>query len=77
MPHCGGEHAEAKAEELRAAIENLRPEGLDITTSIGVSSIEAGGDGDFEALFHAGDEGVYKAKAGGRNQVVYVPVEAG
>ena len=76
MPHCGSEHARAKAEELRVAIEKLRPEGLDITTSIGVSSIEAGGDGDFEALFHAGDEGVYKAKEGGRNQVVYVPVEA-
>ena len=37
---------------------------------------EAGVKGDFEALFHAGDEGVYKAKETGRNKVVCVPVEA-
>ena len=30
---------------------------------------------DFESLFHAGDEGVYKAKENGRNQVVYVPAQ--
>ncbi len=75
MPHCGSEHARAKAEELRMAIENLQPEGLAITTSIGVSTIEAGVNSDFEALFHAGDEGVYKAKENGRNQVVFVAVE--
>ena len=75
MPHCDGNGATEKAEEVRVAIENLKPEGLDITTSIGVSSFEVGCDQDFEALFHAGDEGVYKAKENGRNQVVYVPLD--
>lgn len=45
---------------------------LTITTSIGVTSMEVGVDEEFEAMFHAGDEGVYKAKENGRNQVVYV-----
>ncbi len=76
MPHCGSEDAVAKAEELRVAVENLHPEGLDITTSIGVSTMEKGVKCDFEALFHAGDEGVYKAKENGRNQVVYVPAQS-
>ena len=74
MTHCDGENATSKAEEVRVAIENLKPSGLDITTSIGVTSLEAGAEGDFEAMFHAGDEGVYAAKEGGRNRVVYVAI---
>ncbi len=72
MTHCDADNALKKAEELRIAIENLQPNGLDITTSIGVTSLNIGGEGDFEAMFHAGDEGVYAAKDGGRNRVVYV-----
>ena len=72
MTHCNAENARKKAEELRLSIENLKPNGLDITTSIGVTSLEIGAEGDFEAMFHAGDEGVYAAKDGGRNRVVYV-----
>jgi two-component system cell cycle response regulator len=72
MTHCNGEDAQLKAEKLRLAIEDMKPNGLTITTSIGVTSMEVGADRDFEAMFHAGDEGVYKAKENGRNQVVYV-----
>ena len=72
MTHCNGEDARKKAEEIRLAIENLKPNDLTITTSIGVTSMEVGVDEDFEAMFRAGDEGVYKAKENGRNQVVYV-----
>lgn len=75
MTHCNGKHATEKAEKVRAAIEDLKPAGLRITTSIGVTSLEVGGKGDFEALFHAGDVGVYAAKDGGRNRVVYVAME--
>jgi len=74
MTHCNAENARLKAEKLRLEIANLKPEGLDITTSIGVTSLEVGATGDFEAMFHAGDEGVYAAKEGGRNRVVYVDV---
>ena len=72
MTHCNGDDARKKAEEIRIAIENLKPNNLTITTSIGVTSMEVGVDEDFEAMFHAGDEGVYKAKENGRNQVVYI-----
>ena len=72
MTHCNREDALIKAEEIRLAIENLKPNGLTITTSIGVTSLETGIERDFEDMFHAGDEGVYKAKENGRNQVVYV-----
>lgn len=75
MTHCNGEDANSKAEEIRIAIESLKPKDLDITTSIGVTSLEVGIEKDFEAMFHAGDEGVYKAKENGRNQVVFVSLE--
>jgi len=75
MTHCNGENARIKAEEIRLAIENLKPNGLRITTSIGVTSLEMGFERDFEDMFRAGDEGVYKAKENGRNQVVYIELD--
>ncbi|MCP4878195.1 MAG: diguanylate cyclase [Gammaproteobacteria bacterium] len=75
MPHCDGKHARMKAEKLRIAIEELKPVGHEITTSIGVTSIEVGCEKDFEAMFRAGDEGVYSAKDNGRNQVVFVSLD--
>jgi len=75
MTHCNGDDARIKAEEIRLAIENLKPNGLSITTSIGVTSLEPGIERDFEDMFHAGDEGVYKAKENGRNQIVYIGLD--
>ena len=75
MPYCDGENACDKAEKFRLEIENLKPNGLNITTSIGVTSIEAGSTHDFEAMFHAGDQGVYAAKDNGRNQIVFVALD--
>ena len=76
LTHCDGKPAIEKADEVREALENLKPNGLTVTTSIGVASIEVGCEHDFEALFHAGDEGVYQAKEKGRNQVAYVGLDA-
>ena len=75
MTHCNGDDAQLKAEKLRLPLEDLKPNGLTITTSIGVTSLEVGADRDFEAMFRAGDEGVYKSKENGRNQVVYVGLD--
>lgn len=75
MTHCDAEGACQKAETIRRAIEDLRPNGIDITTSIGVTTMEAGSKGDFEDIFHAGDKGVYVAKEEGRNRVVFVPMD--
>jgi two-component system cell cycle response regulator len=75
LTHCDGDNAVKKAEKLRVDLENLKPAGLTITTSIGVTSIEVGCTRHFEAMFHAGDEGVYSAKENGRNRVVYVALD--
>lgn len=75
MPYCDGENARDKAEKLRIDIEKLKPNGLSITTSIGVTSIETGFTQDFEAMFHAGDQGVYAAKEKGRNQIAFVALD--
>ena len=75
MTHCDSENAKIKAEETRMAIEDLKPNNLKITTSIGVTTLEVGSTGDFEAMFHAGDEGVYAAKKNGRNQVVFMAID--
>ena len=75
LPYCDGESARVKAEKLRIDIENLQPNELSITTSIGATSIETGSTHDFEAMFHAGDQGVYAAKEKGRNQVVFVALD--
>jgi PleD family two-component response regulator len=53
----------------------LKPNSLNITTSIGVTSIEKGSTQDFEAMFQAGDQGVYAAKDNGRNQIVFVALD--
>ena len=66
---------ETDTDELRLTIEALKPKGLTITTCIGVTSLEVGVEQDFEDMFHADDEGVYKAKENGRNQVVYVGLD--
>jgi two-component system cell cycle response regulator len=75
LNYCDATNARAKAEKLRSDIESLKPGNLDITTSIGVTSIEPGQIFDFEAMFNAGDRGVYAAKEKGRNQVVFVAVD--
>ncbi len=57
------------AEKLRQKVEDLKPNQLKVTASIGIASLEPGMNLNFEALFHNADLGVYKAKDNGRNQV--------
>jgi diguanylate cyclase (GGDEF)-like protein len=55
------------AERLRATIEQVRPAGIPITISLGVSA----GRGEqvvYEALFKAADTALYEAKRAGRNR---------
>ncbi|NNE63187.1 MAG: diguanylate cyclase, partial [Gammaproteobacteria bacterium] len=71
LSHCCEKEVMAKAEKLRAQIESSCPDGLKITTSIGVTTLLPGMQANFETMFSAGDKGVYQAKEGGRNQVVF------
>ena len=70
MNQCGVEQAAKQAEELRRRIEALKPEGIPVTASIGVSARPLGKDVKFADLFKAADRAVYEAKNQGRNRVV-------
>jgi two-component system cell cycle response regulator len=67
LPYCNLDDAAARSEELRGKVEDLIPAGVPLTACFGVSCLQHGWN--FEALFHAADEAVYRAKAAGRNRV--------
>jgi len=68
LSHCDIDVAVIKAESLRQQIEELKPDGLAITTSIGVANFI--NDENLESLFERADKALYEAKETGRNKVV-------
>lgn len=68
LPGLGSEAGREVAERLRGAVERVRPAGIDVTVSIGVSAAR-GARVAYEPLFKAADEALYHAKRGGRNRV--------
>jgi diguanylate cyclase (GGDEF)-like protein len=68
LPGVGGERGRQVAERLRTAVEQIRPASIAITVSIGVS-VASGARVEYEPLFKAADEALYRAKRGGRNRV--------
>jgi diguanylate cyclase (GGDEF)-like protein len=60
------------AERLRFAVEQARPTGIPITISLGVSAAR-GAQVDYNTLFKAADDALYKAKRGGRNRMIAAP----
>lgn len=74
--HCDARNAKEMSENLRQKVEQLKPGNIDISASIGLTTMEAGQNANFEMLFSLADEGVYKAKRKGRNCVVYLPIES-
>jgi two-component system cell cycle response regulator len=69
LSNCPKKDAIAMGQRIRKKIENLRPGDLDITTSIGVTTMPASHDID-DALSVA-DKAVYRAKNRGRNCVSF------
>ncbi|UDF04616.1 PleD family two-component system response regulator [Asticcacaulis sp. AND118] len=74
MPDTTGEAAQAIAERVREAVAADAfdlPDGrtLDVTVSVGVSSLRGLGD-TLEAFIKRADEAVYEAKQSGRNRVI-------
>lgn len=69
LSHCNLESATVKAEEIRTRIMELKPAGLDITASFGVSSLQDDHSDDLTSLFARADEAVYQSKENGRNRV--------
>jgi len=69
LSHCNQDSACLKAEEIRTRIMDLKPAGLDVTASFGVSSIQNDHSDDLTSLFARADEAVYQSKENGRNRV--------
>ncbi|HND49716.1 MAG TPA: GGDEF domain-containing protein, partial [Anaerolineales bacterium] len=73
LPNTTIENGARLAERLREEIDQrVFATQLHVTASFGVASRQHGQD--MEALFHAADQAMYKAKKGGRNQVVVHPI---
>ncbi len=73
LAHCDIKGAHIKAESMRVALQELKPAGLDVTASFGVTALNLAQDSlvaDFSKLFNEADEAVYEAKKTGRNKVV-------
>ena len=72
LPGSDSEGGLEAGERLRAAVEQLEPEGISITMSVGVSAAR-GEDVDYDSLFRAADTALYDAKNSGRNRVSVAP----
>jgi diguanylate cyclase (GGDEF)-like protein len=58
------------AENIRMSIENTSMEGVNITISIGVASINKEKRDSFDSLFNRSDAALLEAKKSGRNKIV-------
>jgi diguanylate cyclase (GGDEF)-like protein len=74
LPAANLEEGLMVAERLRRTIEEVKPGGLPVTASFGVSA-GAGGEVDYDRLFKVADEALYDAKAAGRNCVMPAAAE--
>lgn len=67
LPGVGLAEAIIRAESVRARIENLRPQGHEVTISLGVTVMS--GKESCDDLFRRADSAMYRAKVSGRNRV--------
>lgn len=62
-------NAHYQSEILRHRISELNPQGIHVTTSVGISQLRSDED-NFRDFFKRADEALYQAKANGRNCIV-------
>ena len=58
------------AENIRMSVENTSMEGINITISIGIASINKEKRDSFDSLFSRSDAALLEAKKSGRNKIV-------
>ncbi len=71
LPHCKKKAAMKIARRLRKKVEDLKPAGVHITTSIGVTRCPKTCKPDLDKMFKASDQALYHAKNQGRNRVSF------
>ncbi len=69
LGHCDQVFAAQKAESIRREVEQLNPQGLPITVSVGVAQFSIN-DETIERLLDRADRALYQAKEQGRNRVI-------
>lgn len=69
MPTLQQDQALYKAEQVRRKIEQLRPAGIDITASIGITCCDFHHNCDLKQVVNFADKALYAAKHAGRNRV--------
>jgi two-component system cell cycle response regulator len=69
LPGAARNEAMQRAEGLRSATEAMRPEGVNVTVSVGVAGVYDHPGANLNALLGIADKALYRAKANGRNQV--------
>ena len=69
LDHCDAAGAENKAEMVRQKIEASKPDGINLTVSIGVAQLN-NSEESFSDLLKKADMALYHAKEQGRNRVI-------
>ena len=69
LHRCEAGMAAQKAELIRRAVEALKPQGIEVTVSIGVAGLPIESGLSFDGLFERTDETAYAAKQAGGNRV--------
>ncbi|MCC5827310.1 response regulator [Alkalimonas sp.] len=70
LHQCDLDDATAKAQQLCERLQQLKPEGIATSVSIGVTSLNPAQTEYFDEVFARADKALYQAKQNGRNQVV-------
>jgi diguanylate cyclase (GGDEF)-like protein len=71
LSNCPKQDAIKMGQRIRKKIEGLRPSELDVTTSIGATTIPAEHSIDIDDALCVADKAVYRAKNRGRNCVSF------
>lgn len=69
LPHTTSSDAAVFCERVLARVRNLRPDGIDISVSIGVAALKSGERRSVESVVGEADAAAYRAKRCGRDRV--------
>jgi diguanylate cyclase (GGDEF)-like protein len=69
LPHTSSAEACALAERVLARVRTMRPEGVDVSVSLGVAALEASGGQSIDGLLAQADAAAYRAKRSGGSRV--------